>query len=80
MPKSRTRTVSGTRSRTAPVVSMVHAIDSHPARQAIAARAYELFLRRGATHGHDRADWLAAERELAGSLREPTTEPLDYAG
>jgi len=31
----------------------------------IAARAYELFLRRGCTHGHDWEDWLAAERELA---------------
>ena len=31
---------------------------------AIATRAYELFLRRGAQHGQDWDDWLAAEREL----------------
>jgi DUF2934 family protein len=31
----------------------------------IAVRAYELFLQRGCTHGHDWEDWLAAERELA---------------
>jgi hypothetical protein len=32
----------------------------------IASRAYELFERRGATHGHELDDWLQAERELAG--------------
>ncbi|MGH7913905.1 MAG: DUF2934 domain-containing protein [Candidatus Binataceae bacterium] len=30
----------------------------------IRARAYELFLARGATHGNDLADWLNAEGEL----------------
>ena len=30
----------------------------------IAARAYEIFLNRGASHGHDLDDWLQAEREL----------------
>jgi DUF2934 family protein len=33
----------------------------------IAARAYELYLARGGTHGSDWDDWLAAERELAGT-------------
>jgi len=32
----------------------------------IAQRAYELFLMRGAQHGHDLEDWLAAEQELRG--------------
>jgi hypothetical protein len=32
----------------------------------IANRAYELFERRGGTHGHDLDDWLQAEREVAG--------------
>jgi hypothetical protein len=32
----------------------------------IATRAYERFLARGATHGHDVDDWLAAEQELRG--------------
>lgn len=31
---------------------------------AIAVRAYERFLARGAVHGFDVEDWLAAEREL----------------
>jgi len=34
-------------------------------RQAVAQRAYELFLARGGSHGDDVNDWLAAERELS---------------
>lgn len=30
----------------------------------IARRAYEIYLRRGGTHGADLDDWLQAEREL----------------
>lgn len=30
----------------------------------IAARAYELYLKRGASEGFDREDWFRAEREL----------------
>ena len=36
----------------------------YPAASAIAQRAYEIFLRRGAVHGNDLADWLQAEGEL----------------
>jgi hypothetical protein len=32
--------------------------------QRISERAYELFLARGAEHGRDMDDWLAAEREI----------------
>lgn len=35
-----------------------------PTHDDIANRAYELFLQRGAEHGQDFEDWLAAEREL----------------
>jgi hypothetical protein len=35
-----------------------------PTHEAIARRAYELYLQRGATHGCDLLDWIAAEREL----------------
>lgn len=35
-------------------------------RDRIAARAYELYLARGGTHGLDMEDWLLAERELRG--------------
>jgi hypothetical protein len=35
-----------------------------PSEQEIAARAYEIFLSRDASEGHDLEDWLQAEREL----------------
>jgi hypothetical protein len=37
---------------------------SEPTNEQIAARAYEIFLTRGGTHGSDLEDWLQAEREL----------------
>jgi hypothetical protein len=40
-----------------------------PIREAIANRAYELFLARGGVHGHDAEDWLAAENELMDRLQ-----------
>lgn len=44
------------------------ASDSQPRRdpihEAIARRAYELFLARGGQPGHELDDWLQAEREL----------------
>jgi hypothetical protein len=36
-----------------------------PANEEIAARAYELFLLRGSSHGSDLQDWFQAEQELA---------------
>jgi Protein of unknown function (DUF2934) len=37
---------------------------SEVTREAIASRAYEIYLSRGGTHGHSMDDWLQAEREL----------------
>jgi len=37
----------------------------------VADRAFALWLDRGGTHGHDRADWFEAERQLAGSWGRP---------
>lgn len=36
-------------------------------RARVAARAFELYQRRGRTHGHDLQDWFQAEEELNGS-------------
>ena len=36
-----------------------------PTHEAIAVRAYELYLARGRTDGHEREDWLEAERQLS---------------
>jgi hypothetical protein len=33
-------------------------------------RAYEIFMARGASHGHDWADWFRAEQELNGAAVE----------
>ena len=41
-----------------------------PTREAIAIRAYELFLERGGEDGADVDDWLRAERELLDAESE----------
>jgi hypothetical protein len=41
--------------------------------QQIAARAYALYLARGAEDGHDLDDWLQAEQQLLGEI-SPQTE------
>jgi hypothetical protein len=40
-----------------------------PITEAIATRAYELFLERGSQSGRDLDDWLQAERELVAAAR-----------
>ena len=47
---------------------------SRPTEQQIAARAHELFLKRGATPGSDLDDWLQAERELTAPAK-PSSSP-----
>jgi hypothetical protein len=44
---------------------------------AIAQRAYELYLARGGTHGADMDDWLQAERELRGERQQLSGRPTD---
>jgi hypothetical protein len=39
-----------------------------PERDAIAVRAYELFVENGGVHGYDVEHWLQAERELTARL------------
>ena len=41
--------------------------NSRPTEEQIAERAYNLFLARGGTDGHDVEDWLCAEAELRGT-------------
>jgi hypothetical protein len=45
-------------------IASVQTIQSTLTHDVIAARAYELFLSDGATHGHDIEHWLRAELEL----------------
>jgi hypothetical protein len=75
MPKPKTKpkpTPSRNRSQSATAVATAGQAPASPDPEAIAARAYELFLRRGAVHGQDWEDWLAAERELAADVRSTT--------
>jgi hypothetical protein len=57
--KSVTRSAATRKARTVKIVEMDAA--------QVAQRAYERFLQRGGTHGHDLEDWLAAEQELRGN-------------
>jgi hypothetical protein len=41
-----------------------------PTESEIAARAYEIFLSRGASDGQDLDDWLQAERELTTGIAD----------
>ncbi len=41
-----------------------------PTEQQIAARAHEIFLKRGATPGSELDDWLQAERELTAEAKQ----------
>jgi hypothetical protein len=67
MPTAPKKRTPATRRTAATRTAMAIAADVSippPPHDAIATRAYELFLRRGAQHGQDWDDWLAAEREL----------------
>ena len=44
-------------------------------RDRVAARAYELYLRRGGGDGRDLDDWLEAERELGRTGGQGNREP-----
>ena len=45
-------------------------IESHPAHEEIALRAYQIYAERGGAHGQDVGDWLQAERELVAKYGE----------
>ena len=50
-----------------------------PTHEEIEVRAYEIFLERGAEHGHDFDDWLQAQQELfqvGSGLRKESAEQL----
>ena len=45
----------------------------NPVSADIELRAYELYLGRGASHGHDLDDWLQAERQVLEALKKEKT-------
>jgi hypothetical protein len=46
-----------------------------PSRDAIAQRAYEIYLERGSEPGHELEDWTRAEQELSGKNGKPGRKP-----
>lgn len=49
---------------------------AHLDPEAIARRAYALYEARGRTPGHEREDWLAAERQLLEERETPPAPPV----
>jgi hypothetical protein len=47
-----------------------------PTHEEIKYRAYEIYLSRGATDGHDLEDWLQAERDLSQASAGTTSAPV----
>jgi hypothetical protein len=52
------------RGGTAEAIAPSESADVSHVTDSIARRAFELFQERGAVHGHDLDDWLAAERQI----------------
>ena len=50
--------------------------DPSPLNEAIAKRAYELYLQRGSVSGHELDDWLEAEAELSRSEEAGQAAPV----
>ncbi len=51
------------------VAAKAEIASTQPTREQIAIRAYEIYLGRGATHGHEQQDWAQAEIELTAKLQ-----------
>jgi hypothetical protein len=52
-----------------------------PSREAIARRAYELYVQRGGECGKDVEDWVRAERELSAAPNvTPASTKAEHAG
>ena len=59
--------IENDRENEAPKASPIRAGENgepSPTSAEIGCRAYEIFLERGSSHGHDLDDWLQAEQEL----------------
>ena len=53
--------------RTKKAVATLAVVENHNQAstiEAVAARAYQLYIERGCTHGHDLDDWIEAERQI----------------
>jgi hypothetical protein len=55
------------RGGTTEAIAPSESADATNVTDSVARRAFELFLERGAVHGHDLDDWLLAERQLSAT-------------
>jgi len=62
--------MSKTKEAPAPKSKKAATPKSRPTQDQIAARAFEIYLERGATPGDPMQDWLQAERELNASVKK----------
>jgi len=63
-----------TKEAPAPKSKKALAAKSKLSQDQIAARAYEIYLERGATPGDPMQDWLRAERELSAAPKKPRSK------
>jgi hypothetical protein len=54
---------------------MPNSNDASTRNEAIAKRAYELYLQRGSVSGHELDDWLEAEAELSRESADDASRP-----
>ena len=54
-----------------PTTQKPRAASNQPTREEIALRAYQIYLKRGATPGNEFEDWMQAERQLLGEIGKP---------
>jgi hypothetical protein len=54
-----------------PATQKPRAASNQPTREEIALRAYQIYLKRGATPGNEFEDWMQAERQLLGEIGKP---------
>jgi hypothetical protein len=64
-----------TRKTSSPEVRKTRTGTANPTAEAIALRAYQIYLERGGAPGNALEDWTRAERELLEKLSKPRRRP-----
>jgi len=64
-----------TRKTSSPEVKKARAATANPTTEAIALRAYQIYLERGGAPGNALEDWTLAERELLEKSSKPRRRP-----
>lgn len=54
-----------------PAMQKPRTAGNQPTQEEIALRAYQIYLKRGATPGNELGDWMQAERQLIAEIGKP---------